>query len=165
MKSVKLNIYRYIKCITLLMVILISSTLSVSAAGVETWGKDTAIGPWEDIRVTNDNWTPVKTMGRSGTLIIDNFITPCNANYCTCADQEPTSYPQLNVNIKIVNYDTGEVLADEWFRQHIVFSYELKTTRAVAVGERLRVYFDVCSLNNPPGPYRKAHIQFRHRFV
>lgn len=166
MKTIKSRFMRCITCIALALSMLFPMSMPASAAGVEVWGDNTTTtGPWENIRVTDTNWTPVKTMGRNGTLIIDNFVGRCNSDYCTCSDQEPTNYSQLNVHIKIVNYDTGEVLADDWFREHYVFSYELKTKRPVLQGERIRVFFDVCSLNNPPGPARKAHIQFRYRFT
>ncbi len=144
------------------LMLLVGSVVPAFAAGPETW--DQAYGPWESIRVVNNNLTPIKTIGRNGYLIIDNFVAPCNNTYCNCSDQEPSNYSAITVHMQIRKVGTGEILADQWFDEHRIFSYELKTNRPVSVGEKVQVYFDVCSKGTPPGPYRKAHIEFRYRY-
>ena len=144
------------------LMLLVGSVVPTFAAGQETW--DQAYGPWENIRVVNNNLTPIKTIGRNGYLIIDNFVATCDSTYCTCPDQEPLDYSAITVHMQIRKVGTGEILADEWFDQHRIFSYELKTNRPVSIGEQVQVFFDVCSKGTPPGPYRKAHIQFRYRY-
>lgn len=152
---------RFMLCFSLIVSLIFSSNMPVMAAGTETWSQ--SVGPTEYMRIVNNNTTPVKTIGKAGTLTIENWITRCNSNYCNCSDQEPTSYSQINVHIQIISYDTGEILADGWFREHNVFAQSLSTTRSLRVGERVRIFFDICSLNNPPGPYRKAHISYRYK--
>ena len=162
MKKFKSKVKLFLSVISLSLMMLLGLGIPVSAAGTETWSD--AYGPWEEIRVTNNNLTPVKTIGRNGYLIIDNFVAPCNNTYCSCADQEPSSYSAIKVHMQIRKVGTGEILADEWFNEHRVFSDELKTYRPVSVGEKVQIFFDVCSNGTPPGPYRKAHISFRYRY-
>ena len=159
--TIKKKSIRIITTLILVLALFFTSVIPSQAAGVETWSQ--AQGPMESIRVTNNNTTPVKTIGRTGTLTIVNWISRCSSEYCTCSDREPISYSNIKVYMKIYNCDTGEVLASGWFPEHETFAHTLTTSRPVVAGERIQIYFDVRSVNNPPGPYRKAHISYYYK--
>ena len=164
MKSIKVKLLRRITCLALVFAMLSTTAMHVSAAGVETWGVNTAVGPTEHIRVINNSWTPVKTMGRSGYLSINNFVYKCAPGYCDCKDQEPSGWSNIKVYIKIVDYDTGATLGEKTFGIHSIISDKVTTWNPVYKGQRVRIFFDVSSVNNPPGPYRRGHIDFWYSF-
>lgn len=86
----------------LMIIILIVSGFStrVLAAGVETWYSN-----WVDepkITVTNNNLTPVKTMGVSGNLHIACYFK-------SRSDLEPSGCPNIKVTVQVRSTD-GTVL-------------------------------------------------------
>ena len=164
MKSIKSKFLRFATCLALVFSMLTATVMPTLAAGVETWGENTTVGPTEHIRVTNNNWTPVKTMGRDGYLSINNFTYKCAPGYCECSDREPSGWSNIKVYIKIVDYDTGATLGEKTFGIHQIISDKVTTWERVHKGQRVRIFFDVSSVDNPPGPYRKAHIDFWYSF-
>lgn len=151
---------RIILVVALAIMAMITTSLPAFAAGTETWSQQ--YGPWENMRVTNKNTTPVKTMGRTGTLRIATNVTPCKKGVCNCSDNEPSSYPPVVVTCKILSYPSGTVLAQGKVNEYGLLS--ITTSRKMKVGEKVQIFFDVSSKNNPPGPYRKAHIQYAYQF-
>ena len=156
MKSTLLS--RFFIVMALAVITLTATVSPVSASGVETWS-DSA-GPWEKIRVTNNNTTPVKTIGRAGTLWLNVLFANCKAD--GCSDTEPSYYPPVRVTGKIISYPSGEVLASESMDEGGLQMFNLVSYRPLSVGEKVRIFFDVSSVYNPPGPYRKAHINFQY---
>ncbi len=151
---------RTIIVLALLIATMMTMSFSALAAGTETW--DQQYGPWEKMRVTNKNTTPIKTMERAGTLRISANVSPCKKGVCNCGDNEPNSYPPVVVTCKILSYPSGIVLAEGKVNEYGLLS--INTYRTMKVGEKVQIFFDVSSKNNPPGPYRKAHIQYAYQF-
>lgn len=164
MKSIKSRFFRLVICLALVFSMSCANVMPTFAAGVETWGDKTAVGPTEHIRVTDYSWTPLKTMGRDGYLSINNFTYKCAPGYCGCKDQEPSGWSHIKVYIKIVDIDTGAILGEQTFGTHQIISDKVTTRNPVHKGQRIKVFFDVSSVDNPPGPFRKAHIDFWYSF-
>lgn len=156
----KKKISRIILVVVLSIATMLTTTLPAFAAGTETWDKQ--YGPWENMRITNKNTTPVKTMGRSGNLRISSNVTPCKKGECSCSDREPSNYPPVVVTCKILSYPSRKVLAEGKVNERGLLS--ITTSRKMKVGEKVQIFFDVSSQYNPPGPYRKAHIQYAYQF-
>lgn len=137
-----------------LVTVLAIATFSTQAfaAGTETW-----YGGWVNegtITVRNNNLTPVKTMGTSGTLHI-------SASVAGRPDLEPSGCPgvKLTVEIRDLNGNVlrrGEVRADAFMPQ---VNLELPVT----AGQQIRVFFDISSVSyNPNGNYRIADVTYGH---
>lgn len=58
------NFFKALITSIIAFVVMITSSITAFAAGTETWYDQ--LGPWEFIRVTDSNLTPVKTIGRDG---------------------------------------------------------------------------------------------------
>lgn len=155
----KRKISRSIFALMLAVVALLSTTVTAFAAGTETWSEKS--GPWEKMRVTNKNTTPIKTMGRSGKLNIAVSISGCRGDGCN--GTEPTSYPPVKVTCKILSYPSGEVLGTATASEPLG-TCNVVTYRSLNVGEKIQLFFDVSSQYNPPGAYRKAHISYAYQF-
>lgn len=162
MQKCKSTFIRFIACLTLITAMIITSAVPTFAAGQEDWGAD--YGPWEKMRVTNNNTTLPKTIKQSNTLYIDMFVQACKDGYCDCSDRELASYPSVKVHVILRNVDTKEVVGEDWIPETFAFSRTIKTKRPLRYNERIELFTDVCSVGNPPGPYRKAHIEYRYRF-
>lgn len=124
-------------------------------AGTENWGK----AGYPGIHVGtfncyNNNLTPVKTITESGNFYIygdarksDNL----NGNVVT--------------KIQIREYPSGRVL---WSGEsHSACScgglhkFQSKSIHLNA-GQRIQIFFDVCSIGTPPGGYRSALISYNY---
>ena len=152
-----------VTCLMLTLSMLLGTAMSASAAGQEDWVADS--GTWQYMRVTDKNTTPAKTIKQARYLSLDMFILPCKDGYCNCGDNEPASYPSVNVHVIIRNVDTKEVLYDGWLREKHIFAHTITTNRALRYNERIEIFTDVCSLSNPPGALRKAHIEYKYKYI
>lgn len=119
----------------------------VTRAGNETWNGS---GLGGNYTFNNYNLTPIKTMGKSGTLLIYGSFYG--------ADGFATSSPiQLTVEIRSTS---GAVKA----RTVRVDDHSGATSFSVAVpvsaGEQIQLFFDASSIANPPGIYRSAHVTY-----
>ncbi len=162
MQKCKSKFIRFISCLTLITAMIFASSVPSLAAGREDWGAD--YGPWEKMRITNNNTTLPKTIKKANTLYIDMFVQACKQGYCSCSDREPASYSSVKVHVILRNVDTKEVVGEDWVPETSAFSRTIKTTRPLRYNERIELFTDVCSAGSAPGPYRKAHIEYRYRF-
>ena len=110
MNKMRKNLKKIVSCLALVVAMLVTS-VPAHAAGIEDWNYGT--GPEENIRVTNNNLTPVKTITHTGTLTIEYLTLPCKPGYshCGCSDSEPFSYPAVKATVQIREAYTGRVLA------------------------------------------------------
>lgn len=143
------------KFVPLMMaVMLFTSAFStqVFAAGTETWYSGWVTEP--TITVTNNNLTPVKTMGASGTLHV-------SCHFEARPDLEPAGCPNIKVTMQIRN-TSGTVLRTATLAAGSfwdVINLELPVNQ----GEQYRIFFDVSSVSyNPNGNWRIADITYSH---
>ena len=116
-------------------------------AGVETWYKGSrTVGSFN---MTDDNLTPVNTIGESGTLDV----------WFTFYRSDQYSSSPIKLTFQIRNATTGQVYGT-------VVAYEGQDVgggiviRNVPAGTKIQLYFDASSISNPPGPYRQAYITY-----
>lgn len=101
--------------------------------------------------ITNNNTTPYKVMGASGTInILGRFKKADSA-----------SYSNVNLLVQIRDYNTGAILAEV---EPTNYSYPgwdtIQINASVYAGQKIYFFFDVTSVNNPPGPYRMAEVEY-----
>lgn len=158
MSKIKINIKKIVGCLAVVMAMLVTA-LPAHAAGVENWNYGT--GPEENIRVTNSNLTPVKTITHTGTLTIEYLTLPCKPGYshCGCSDSEPFNYPAVKATVQIREAYTGRVLATSTTNE---MDLNAKVSAYVTAGTKVQVFFDVSTIDGQPkpGPYRKAHFSY-----
>lgn len=149
MKSIK----KKLATITLAFAMaIIAFALPVMAAGVETW-----YGDWVDetpIIVTNNNLTPVKTMGVSGTLHVAAGIKGR-------PDLEPSGCPKIKLTMEIRTL-SGTVLGRKEVRED-AFMPQVHIDVPVVKGQKLQIFFDVSSVSyNPNQNFRVGEINYSH---
>ena len=122
------------------------------AAGVETW-----YAPWVEegtITVSNNNLTPVKTMGTSGTLHIV-------AQVSGRSDLEPVGCPPVNLTVQVRDLN-GNVLASGSVSEEAAIPL-VHINLPVTAGQKIQVFFDISSVSyNPNGNYRIADVTYGH---
>lgn len=101
--------------------------------------------------ITNNNTTPYKVMGASGTInIVGRFKKADSA-----------SYSNVRLLIQIRDYNTGAVLAQVEPSNASYPDWDTIVINAdVYAGQKIYFFFDVSSVNNPPGPYRMAEVEY-----
>lgn len=156
----KKNFLRAFTCFALLFAIVFTCITSIPAyaAGTENWGAGQ--GPEENIRVTDCNLTPVKTITSNGTLTIHYLTLPCKPGYthCICGDKEPWNYPPVRATVQIRNANTGAVLSTSTASE----LQDQTVSYYVTAGMKVQIFFDVSTAPgySAPGPYRKAHFSY-----
>ncbi len=130
-------------------------TNTAYAAGTETWYKGT--GPEEQMLVTNNNLTPVKTLGDSGKLHLIWNVTPVRDGV-----NEPTYYPPIQVTLQLREAYTGRVLDQYLYIEGLHPDSFSLYGGDLPAGTKVQFYVDVSSQYNPPGPYRKALINYHY---
>ena len=116
-------------------------------AGNETW---TGSGFGGAYTFNNYNLTPVKTMGKSGRLLISGYF------YGT--DGYASSSPiKLTVQIRSTN---GNVLASTEVIDTRNGNIPFSVAANVTAGQQIRLFFDASSIANPPGIYRSAYVNY-----
>lgn len=116
-------------------------------AGNETW---TGSGLGGNYTFNNYNLTPIKTMGKSGTLLIHGSFYG--------ADGFATSSPiKLTVEIRTTS---GVVKARTVVTDDHSGAAAFSVAATVSAGEQIQLYFDASSIANPPGIYRSAHVLY-----
>lgn len=156
-KNIKSKLARCLTCLTLTLSMLVS-VVAVYAAGIEDW--NSSQGPEENIRVYNNNLTPVKTIKKSGKLTIHFITLPCKPGYshCRCGDSEPFNWSPVVGTIQIRN-SAGRVLSTSpqcGELQSGTVSYN------VTAGMKIQLFMDVSTKPgySRPGDYRKAHFSY-----
>ena len=116
-------------------------------AGTETW---TGSGFGGAYTFNNYNLTPVKTMGKSGRLLISGYF------YGT--DGYASSSPiVLTVEIRTTS---GTVLGRTTVYDNRSGNVPFAVSANVTAGQRIQLFFDASSVANPPGIYRSALVAY-----
>lgn len=138
----------------LAMFLFVSYVQTASAAEGEVWYKGQTYSA--SYTVTNTNLTPYKIINESGRLRISG--TFCKA--------DSANYSNVKLTVEIREHGTGNVLG-----RCVVdnSSYpnrnDFLVDADVYSGQKIQIFFDVSSVNNPPGPYRKANVSYSAYFV
>ena len=120
-------------------------------AGNETW---TGSGFGGSYTFTNNNLTPIKTMGKSGRLLISGHFYGTDG----FASSSPSSSPiKLTVQIRSTN---GNVLASTEVIDTRNGNIPFSVAANVTAGQQIRLFFDASSIANPPGIYRSAYVNY-----
>lgn len=123
------------------------------AAGTQTFYKTGPSGSHVgEFHCYNNNLTPVKTIGESGEFHI--FGT---------AKKGDSLNGNVVTKIEVREYPSGRVLTSTQSyavstdgKEHVFNTTPIYLTS----GQRIRIYFDVCSIGTPPGGYRSADISY-----
>lgn len=145
------------KIITSLVLAILCIVLSAQpafAAEGEVWYKGQQYSA--SYTVTNNNLTPYKVINASGCLRI-------SGSFCKA---DSASYSNVRLTVEIREYGTGRVL-NRCVVDNTSYpnrnSFLLDTD--VSAGQKIQIYFDVSSVSNPPGPYRKASVDYVASFI
>ena len=118
-------------------------------AGTETW---TGSGFGGAYTFNNYNLTPVKTMGKSGRLLISGYF------YGT--DGYASSSPiKLTVQIRSTS---GTVLVSRSFVDDRSGNVPFSISVNVTAGQQVQLFFDASSIANPPGIYRSGYVSYSY---
>ena len=118
-------------------------------AGNETW---TNSGHGGDYTFNNYNLTPVKTMGKSGRLLISGYF------YGT--DGYASSSPiKLTVQIRSTS---GTVLVSRSFVDDRSGNVPFSISVNVTAGQQVQLFFDASSIANPPVIYRSGYVSYSY---
>ena len=121
-------------------------------AGTETW---TGSGFGGAYTFNNYNLTPVKTMGKSGRLLISGYF------YGT--DGYASSSPiALTVEIRSTS---GTVLGRTYANDNRSGNVPFAVSASVSAGQKIQLYFDASSIANPPGIYRSAYVYYNYAII
>lgn len=116
-------------------------------AGNETW---TGSGFGGAYTFNNYNLTPVKTMGKSGRLLISGYFYG-NDGYAS------SSPIVLTVEIRSTS---GTVLGRTTVYDDRSGNVDFSVAANVSAGQQIQLYFDASSIANPPGIYRSAFVAY-----
>lgn len=118
-------------------------------AGAETW---TGSGFGGAYTFYDYNLTPVKTMGKSGTLTI-------RGNFYGTDGFASSSPIKLTAQIRRTNGTViGETIRVDTRSGSIPFAM----SAPVSAGEQIQLYFDASSVANPPGILRSAYVEYNY---
>lgn len=140
---------KIITSIMLVMAMCIFAVQPAFAAGTETWYS--SHGNYDAAYTFNDdNLTPVKTMGDSGTLVVfGDFKKADSGSSNVKLTAEIRAYPSGTVLDRIVvdntNYPNPNLFA---------------LSTHVTAGQKIQIYFDASSVSNPPGFLRSAYVDY-----
>ena len=116
-------------------------------AGNETWIGSGFGGAYT---FNNYNLTPVKTMGKSGTLHISGYFYG-NDGY---ASSSPIA---LTVEIRSTS---GAVLGHTYVDDNRSGNVPFAVSANVSADQQIQLFFDASSIANPPGIYRSAYVAY-----
>ncbi len=121
----------------------------VTRAGNETW---TGSGFGGAFRFTDYNLTPVKTMGKSGTLLISGYFYGDDGY----ADSSPI---KLTFQIRTTSGAVkSQTIVPDTRNGDVSFS----TSCHVNAGDQIQLFMDASSIGNPPGITRSAYIAYNY---
>ena len=106
--------------------------------------------------VTNTNLTPYKVIDQSGVLCVYGHFWKADS----------ASYSNVRLTVEIRDYPSGRVL-NKVSAENRQYPYgdPFFIDAEVYAGQKIQLFFDVSSINNPPGPYRKALVSYEAYFV
>ena len=121
-------------------------------AGTETWYGSGFGGSYT---FTDYNLTPVKTMGKSGTLVISGSFRGTDGY----ADVSPI---KLTAQIRSTS---GSVKSYTVVVDNRSGATPFTVSCAVNSGDKIQLFFDASSVANPPGFYRSAYIEYDYAII
>lgn len=116
-------------------------------AGNETWSGSGFGGSYT---FTNNNLTPIKTIGESGRLLISGSFYGTDA----FASSSPI---KLTFQIRSTS---GAVLASTEVIDTRNGNIPFSVATNVTVGQQIQLFLDASSIANPPGIYRSAFVEY-----
>ncbi len=155
MSITKRNFFRVFLCLTLVFATLVGTT-SVAHAQIgtpnEVWTSSDQSG---HVTMHDTNLTPVKTMGRSGTLALWFAFTKADDG------------PPIKLRIQVRNLTQNRNY--DFVTYHYPASIEERFPHPdiwVNQGDRLQIYFDICTEDGyaRPGYTRSAVVQYGYNF-
>lgn len=121
-------------------------------AGNETWS---GAGHGGSYTFTNNNLTPIKTIGESGRLLISGSFYGTDA----FASSSPI---KLTFQIRSTS---GTVLASTEVIDTRNGNIPFSVATNVTVGQQVRLFLDASSIANPPGIYRSAYVYYNYAII
>ena len=144
MKKIK----RIITSLMLVMAVCICSIQPAFAATHDTWKANTSYD--YGFTFTDDNLTPYKTCRDAGDLVISGSFKKAD-----------TGSSNIKLKAQLRAYPSGAILDET-----VVYNYNyphvdyFMLSAHVSAGQKVQIYFDASSINNPPGFYRKAKVSY-----
>ena len=136
--------------IACMMAMVMMCLVSVQPAmAAETW---TIAGSNYDYDFTfvDDNLTPYKNIGDTGTLVVYGYFYKADSGASN-----------IKLTVQIRDYPSGQVLAQTVVNNNnYPFSDNFNLSTSVYSGQKVQLYFDASSINNPPGFYRSAYVNY-----
>ncbi len=142
------------KIITSVMLVMAMCVLTIqpafAATNNETWYIDHDGNYKASYTLTDNNLTPYKIMGDTANLVVfGNF------------KKADTGSSNIKLTVQIREYPSGRVLAQTVVNNtNYPNSNMFFITTQVTAGQKIQLFFDASSINNPPGFYRKAWVDY-----
>lgn len=138
----------------LIMAMLVIAVQPAFAAGGDVWYKDQRYEA--EYTITNNNLTPYKVIAESGVLCVYGHVWKADS----------ASYSNVRLTVEIRDYPSGRVLNRTVVdNNQYPYGDPFFVDAEVYAGQKIQLFFDVSSINNPPGPYRKALVNYEAYFV
>ena len=142
------------KIITSAMLVMAICVLTIqpafAAAKNETWYIDHVGNYKASYTLTNNNLTPYKIMGDTANLVVFGDFKKAD-----------TGSSNIKLTVQIREYPSGRVLAQTVVNNtNYPNSNMFFITTQVTAGQKIQLFFDASSINNPPGFYRKAWVDY-----
>lgn len=133
---------------------LVLTVQTAFAAEGEIWYKNQRYPA--EYTITNNNLTPYKVINESGVLVVyGHFWKADSASYSNVKlTVEIREYGTNRVLNRVVAYNTQYPIGDPFFIE-----------ANVTAGQKIQLFFDVSSIDNPPGPLRKATVRYEAYFA
>lgn len=158
------KIRRFITSLALVLTLCITAVTPVFAATNPWWSETGRTKNYvcRDLRMYNDNLTPVKNLSFV-TCRGDSRFQPTHrlTLYCSAKRADSTNIP-IEVHMQVRDADTHAVLENKTV---VIPEGGTEKSLSVAVfeGQRIQVYFDICSqYYNPNRNYRAAYITYAY---
>lgn len=125
--------------------------------GTQNWGKTGEVGNYPGVHVGtftcyNNNLTPVKTITESGNLYIwGNAWKADNLAGNVVTKVQIREYPSGKVLKSVDSHSICTCGQEHKFKTPSIY---------LNAGQKIQIFFDVCSIGTPPGGYRSAKISY-----
>ena len=122
-------------------------------AGTETWYGSGFGGSYT---FTDYNLTPVKTMGKGGTLVISGSFRGTDGY---------ADVSRIQLTGQIRSAYSGAVKASTLVVDDRSGATSFVMSCQVSQGEKIQLFFDASSVANSPGIYRSAYIEYNYAII
>lgn len=145
------------KIITSFLLIVAMLTLTVQtafAAEGEIWYKNGRYPA--EYTITDTNLTPYKVINETGVLVVYGHFWKADS----------ASYSNVKLTVEIREYGTNTVLK-RVVAENTQYPYgdPFYIEANVQAGQKIQLFFDVSSIDNPPGPLRQATVKYEAYFA